>query len=164
MTDFGSCWVQGSCLDSGRFCDDARLWPSHLPRVTQITFMLGHRSVRQSSGGCPLSRVGHVGVEDRAKNPGESRQVITAIVQYVWTRSSLEPNTIVCIVFGPVLFPSMFRHVLLEGQSGRLPCAQEYRLLAWKSLLGYIVNDHGAKQLSCSGCVARAQHDGEGLP
>jgi len=50
----------------------------------------------------------------------------------------------------------MFRRVLLEGQSGRLPCAQEYRLLAWKSLLGYVVNDNGAKQFSCSCCVARA--------
>jgi hypothetical protein len=38
------------------------------------------------------------------------------------------------------------------------------RLLAWKSLLGYVVNDKGAKQLSCSCCVACAQHDCEGLP
>jgi hypothetical protein len=131
VTDFGSCWVQGSCLDSGRFCDDARLLPSHLPRMTPIISMLGHRSVRQASGGCPLSRVGHVGAEGGAKNPGESRQVITAIIQYCWTCSSLWPW---------------------------------YRLLAWKSLLGYIVNDNGAKPFSCSCCVARAQHDGEGLP
>ena len=60
----------------------------HLPRVTQITFMLGHRSVRQASGGCPLSRVGHVGAEGGAKNPGESRQVITAIVQYGLTAAN----------------------------------------------------------------------------
>jgi hypothetical protein len=89
VADVGSCWVKCSCLDSGRFSDDACLWPSHLRRVPQIMSSLGHRSVRQPSGGCPLSRVGHVGVEGGAKNPGESRQVITAIVQYVWTRSSL---------------------------------------------------------------------------
>jgi hypothetical protein len=66
-------------LRSGRFGDNARLWPSHLRRVPQIMSSLGHRSVRQPSGGCPLSRVGHVGVEGGAKNPGESRQVITAM-------------------------------------------------------------------------------------
>jgi hypothetical protein len=79
VADFGSCRGKGSCLDSGRFCDDVRLWPSHLPRVTEIISSLDHRSVPQSSDGCPLSRVGHVGVEGGAKNPGESRQVITAM-------------------------------------------------------------------------------------
>jgi hypothetical protein len=49
--------------------------------------------VRQASGGCPLSRVGHVSVEDGTKNPGESRQVITSIVQYVWTREILWLHT-----------------------------------------------------------------------
>src|SRR5262249_16765346 len=41
----GSCWVTCPCLDSGRFCGYARLLPYHLPRVPQIIYILGHRSV-----------------------------------------------------------------------------------------------------------------------
>jgi hypothetical protein len=61
LTDLCSFWVQGPRLDLRRFCKYARLLPSHLPCVTQVISMLANSSVSQSSGVCPISRVGHAG-------------------------------------------------------------------------------------------------------